>query len=172
MLSLELNERHISKAVSAFIKKRANKLAKKNTYSSELKEKVKKELIAKLDSTFLWVALACKRLLKVPSWKALSVLQDLPLGLQDLYARMMNQVFQTRDEEDRDFCLRILRSVTLAFRPLSMVELITIAELPLRLLDSDLSNLIELCSSFITIREGITYFVYQSAKDYLVTGGA
>lgn len=53
MLSLELNEQHISKAVRAFVEQKSNELAKKNTYSPELGEKVKGELITKSDSTFL-----------------------------------------------------------------------------------------------------------------------
>ncbi|KAK5309055.1 hypothetical protein LTR93_012273, partial [Exophiala xenobiotica] len=145
MLSLELNEKHISQAVRAFVEQKSNELAKINKYSSELNDKVKEQLIAKSDSTFLWVALACKRLRKVPSRKALSTLQDLPPGLPDLYARMMDQVFQNEDDEDRNCCFRILRSVTLTFRPLSKEELIAIAELPPGLPDSDLFDLIELC---------------------------
>jgi hypothetical protein len=171
MLNLELNEQHIAKVVRAFIEQKISELTRKRTYSSELEEKVKKELIAKSDSTFLWVALACKRLLKVPLRKAFSTLQNLPLGLQDLYARMIDQVFQTEDE-DRHICLGILRSVTLTFRPLSMEELIIVAQLPPELHSSDISSLIELCGSFITVRKGIIYFVHQSAKDYLVNSGA
>ncbi|KIX02800.1 uncharacterized protein Z518_08743 [Rhinocladiella mackenziei CBS 650.93] len=172
MLSLELNEEHISRAVTAFIEEKTNELAKKNTYSLELKEMVKKDLVAKSDSTFLWVALACKRLLKVPAWKAPSTLQDLPPGLPELYSRMLDQVFQTQVEEGRHYCVAILRSVTLTFRPLSMEELITTAGLPSELQASDLLHLIELCGSFVTVRRGIIYFIHQSAKDYLVTGGA
>jgi len=111
---------------------------------AKLKGKIKKELIAKSNATFLWVSLACKKLLKVSSRKALSTLQDLPPGLPQLYGRMINQVFQTEDEEDQGICLEILRSVTLAFRPLSMEELIPIAELLPEIQAEDLSNLIEL----------------------------
>ncbi|KAK5290631.1 hypothetical protein LTR99_011032 [Exophiala xenobiotica] len=82
MLSLELNEQHISQAVRAFIEQKSNELAKINECSSELNEKVKEELIAKSHSTFLWVALACKRLRKVPSRKALSTLQNYPRAYQ------------------------------------------------------------------------------------------
>jgi WD40 repeat protein len=171
ILSLELNEQHISKAVHAFIEQKASEFTQKKMYSPELKEKVMKELIARSDSTFLWVALACKRLLRVPLRKALSTLQDLPPGLHDLYARMMDQILQTEDEEDQHFCLRILRSATLAFRPLLTEELITTAGLPLELLDSGILNLIELCGSFITVRKGILYFIHQSAKDYLAADG-
>jgi hypothetical protein len=83
---------------------------------------------------------------------------------------MLGQVFQTEDEEDRHLCLVVLRWVTLTFRPLSIEELITTAELPLELREIGLLDLVELCGSFITVRKGIIYFVHQSAKDYLVDG--
>jgi nucleoside phosphorylase len=173
LLSLELNEHHIFKAVRVFIEQKTSELAVKKEYSPGLTEKVKKELITKADSTFLWVALACKRLLKVTRWKTLSTLENLPPGLEDLYARMMEQVLQSEEEEDRNFCFQILRSVSLAFRPLSTVELIIMAQLPTELLkNNDLFELIDLCGSFITVRDETLYFVHQSAKDYLVAAGA
>ena len=67
----------------------------------------------------------------------------------------MDQVYQTKDAEDRDICFQILRSVTLTFRRLSMVELTTTIELPPELLDSDVYNLIELYGFFVTVREGV-----------------
>ena len=173
MLSLELNEQHVSRAVRAFIEQKTSELADKKGYGSDLTEKVNKELISKADSTFLWVALAYKELLKVTKRKTLSTLEKLPPGLEDLYARMMGLVLQGKDEEDKDFCLQILRSASLTFRPLSTRELITMANLPTELLKDDgLSEIVELCGSFIIVRKDILYFVHQSAKDYLVTKGA
>jgi hypothetical protein len=115
--------------------------------------------------------LACKRLLKVPSQKALSTLQELPPRLPDLYIRMIDQVFETENKENQIFYLRTLRLIILAFRPLSIVELFTIAEFPPRFRENDLLDLIDLYSSFILVRKNILYFVYQSSKDYLVTEG-
>jgi hypothetical protein len=171
-LSLELNEEYISTAVHTFITQKTCELAVKKKYDPDLTEEVKKQLIAKANSTFLWVALACKRLLQVTRLDTLSTLEQLPPGLEDLYARMMEQVLQG-GERERDFCLRILRAVSLAFRPISIEELITMTGLPRKLLDNDgLSEFIDLCGSFIIVRENIIYFVHQSAKDYLVTDGA
>jgi nucleoside phosphorylase len=161
MLSLELNEQHISQAVRAFIGQKTSELAVKKKYSLVLAEKVKNELITKADSTFLWVALACKRLLKVTPRKALSTLENLPPGLDGLYAQMMVQVLQCEDEDDKVLCLQILRSVSLAFRPLSMEELITTSGLPKGLLNNNsLPELIDFCGSFINIRGNILYFVH------------
>jgi hypothetical protein len=172
MLSLELNEEHISKAVHAFIIQKTCELAVKKKYDPELTEEVKRQLIAKAKSTFLWVALACKRLLKVTRWNTLSTLEQMPPGLEDLYARMMKQVLQG-EKREREFCLQILRVISLTFRPISTEELIIMAGLPTGLLDHEgLSEFIDLCGSFIAVRENVLYFVHQSAKDYLVTDGA
>jgi hypothetical protein len=171
-LSLELNEEHISKAVHAFIAKKTDELMAKKNYDPDLAEEVKKQLIAKANSTFLWVALACKSLLEVTRFDTLSTLENLPPGLEGLYARMMERVLQGRNKE-RDFCLQILRAVSLAFRPISTEELITMAKLPTELLANNrLSEFIDLCGSFIIVRENILYFIHQSAKDYLIDGGA
>jgi WD40 repeat protein len=168
MLNLELNEQHISNAVRTFITRKTEDLGKQHSYGLELKEKIKEELFAKADSTFLWVSLACKRLSKVRSGNALATLQDIPPGLNDLYLRMMDQIFEIEVEGDRFMCLEILRSITLAFRPLSIEELFTMAQLRPELNAQDLSDLIELCGSFVTIRRGIIYMVHQSAQDYLI----
>lgn len=173
MLSLELNNEHVSQAVDAFIQQKTSELATKKGYSPDLADGVKKELMAKSDSTFLWAALACKSLVNVTSRKTLSTLQKLPPGLKPLYQRMIEEILQVNDEEDRELCLQILRSMCLAFRPLSVKELITTAELPREFLNNDtLSELVDFCSSFVTVRQGNIYFIHQSAKDYLIADGA
>lgn len=86
---------------------------------------------------------------------------------------MMDQVIQAKDEEDKEICIRILRAASLAFRPLSIEELIITADLPFKLLENnDLDLLIDYCGSFIILRQHVLYFVYQSAKDYLIDDGA
>jgi hypothetical protein len=73
---------------------------------------------------------------------------------------MVEQVLQG-GERERDFCLQILRAVSLAFRPLSIEELITMAGLPTELLDHEnFFKFIDFCSSFIAIRENVLYFVH------------
>ena len=59
------------------------------------------------------------------------------------------------------------------FRPLSLKELVTTAGLPDVLLSPGyLSDLIDRCSSFVTVRQENIYFIHQSAKDYLTNSGA
>ena len=174
MLSLELdNDEHISQAVNAYIQQKTIELSTKKGYNQDLVDNVKKELMEKSNSTFLWVALACKNLLRVSTRKTLSALQKLPPGLEPLYQRMIEEILQLNDEEDGQFCFQILRTMCQVFRPLSVEELIPTAELPGDFLVLDnLRELIDDCSSFVTVRQGNIYFVHQSAKDYLTSSGA
>ena len=77
------------------------------------------------------------------------------------------------DTEKSALCTQILRSSALAYRPLLLEELVTMAQLPQDLLDNDqsLSEYVELFSSFMILRERTIYFVHQSAKDYFAKGG-
>ncbi|RDW68629.1 hypothetical protein BP5796_09286 [Coleophoma crateriformis] len=171
MLSLELNGEHISQAVHAFIQQKIRELTTLKGYSQKLAAKVKEELISRAGATFLWVALACKRLQHptVMSFNTLLTLQTLPPGLIPLYTRMMEYIY----EIDGSFCVRILRSACLAVRPLALEELVITAGLPEELLkDSSLDQLIDLCGSFITVTQGKIFFIHQSAKDYLVADAA
>jgi hypothetical protein len=170
-LSLELNSFHISQAVNAFINLKVSKLTEQKRYKSELREKIRSYLCAKADGTFLWVALVCKELQSVQVRKTLSVLEKFPPGLQPLYERMMEQIYCLEDSEDVEFCSRILSSATLAYRPLHLKELVATAGLQEQPDDLEsLNELVDLCGSFITVREEIVYFIHQSAKDYFSTG--
>ena len=170
-VSLELNSAHVSTAVTAFINFKVRELALRKQYDTTLEEEVKRELFQKSEATFLWVALACKRLGGNPIWKTSSVLKDLLPGLEPLYGQMMDQILY-QDDDTVEFCKEILRSAAVAYRPLRLQELVATAKLPSTILDSvqSLSDLVHRCGSFLTIREETIYFIHQSAKDYLVTG--
>jgi hypothetical protein len=116
------------------------------------------------------VALVCKELRDVQVRKTLSTLQKFPPGLHPLYERVMNQIWRLEDSEDVEFCRRILASVTLACRPVRLKELVSTADLQESLDDlQSLNELVNLCGSFLTVRDETVYFIHQSAKDYFST---
>jgi hypothetical protein len=167
-LSLELNEAHVSQAVNMFIEHKVVDLATKKEYDKhnpELRKKVETQLKEKAESTFLWVALVCKRLEDIPRRRTMSELKKFPSGLQPLYDRMMQQI-EGQEDDDREPCKQILRATAIAYRPLTLEELLLIAELSEAPID-DIREIVELCGSFLIIREKTVYFVHQSAKDYL-----
>jgi len=169
--SLELNSSQVSEAVKSFIDLKVRELAARKKYSCELQRSTTEYLISHADGTFLWVALVCKELEKVPAWRTPEVYRRFPVGLKHLYRRMMEQIQHDREVEEVEVCIQILRTVTLACRPLHLNEIGVIAGLPEDLYkDSQaLQDLISSCGSFLTLRKQTVYFVHQSAKDYFST---
>jgi len=105
-LSLELNEKHISRAIEIFIDFRVSRLPLINDESA-LQEKVRGQLYAKATGTFLWVALVLAELELVESYDVLEVLDEMPPGLKPLYHRMTQQIDQLQ-RKDPGLCYHVL----------------------------------------------------------------
>ena len=171
-VDLEANSAQVAKAVDAFIDLKVDELAVRKNYNPGLKEWVIETLREKAEGTFLWVALACSELRKrtVSSINTRLVLGKLPPGLSRLYARILDQVTSNDIEEMVDIAVEILRSVTVAIRPMSFGDLAVMAGLPddARMSNTTAREYAELCGSFLTFREDHVFLVHQSAKDYLL----
>jgi hypothetical protein len=126
----------------------------------------------KSDGTFLWVALVFEELQKVLLQRnVVRVLNGIPKGLTPLYDRMINQIQQLEDY-DQQFCL-LLATAALAHRPLHMLEIRLLAGLEEESLSlEELETIINMCGSFLTIRDNYVYFIHQSANDYLTVNAS
>ncbi|KAJ5640438.1 G-protein beta WD- 40 repeats containing protein [Penicillium herquei] len=170
-ISLDLNSTQVSDAVNEYIISKLDELSCRHKYGSVLKSQLEAELVAKAQGTFLWVSLVCKELGKLEnphSSEVLSTLQNLPAGLHPFYDRMFNRL-ETGDPTDVFKCIRLLRVMMLAYRPLKVEEipgLIGVTEQNHHNLSSIIS-VIDRCASFIHIQENSVQFVHQSARDYL-----
>jgi hypothetical protein len=169
-VSLEVKASYVSRAVATFVEDKVQRLVAVQKYDSSLQADVQRQLRDKADGTFLWVSLVCKELEKVPLYRTREVLQALPPGLDPLYDRMMAQI-EAQDARTADYCKRVLRAVTIAFRPLRLKELVVVSGLP-----SDqfhhfqaVADLVSYCGSFLTIHQDAVSFVHLSAKDYLMS---
>ncbi|PMD55345.1 beta transducin-like protein HET-D2Y [Hyaloscypha bicolor E] len=166
-LSLELNKEHVSRAIEMFIDFKVSKLPL-ITDDSALKETVRDQIYAKASGTFLWAALVLKELEPVESWDVLDMLQGMPPELEPLYDRMLRQVEQLQ-RNDPEFCRLVLSTITLAYRPLYLLEVGALSDLP-KQISTNLDRVMKIvnkCGSFLTVRENRTYFIHQSAKDFL-----
>ncbi|KAL7935824.1 quinon protein alcohol dehydrogenase-like superfamily [Trichoderma chlorosporum] len=166
-LSLELNAKSVASAVQIYIKQKVQQLSKEKKYNKEKEETIRDYLLTNVDDTFLWVALVCQNLRKIPAWNASTALKAFPPGLDSFYMQMAKTLANSNDAE---ICKRILAVVTVAQRPVRLEELMALAETPG---ESDekmpaVLDLVGQCGSFLTIRDEIVYFVHQSAKDFLV----
>ena len=168
-LCLELNAESVSAAVGKYIRYKVDRLARLQKYDKKKRDAVRDHLSSNANGTFLWVTLVCQHLEKVSRWNILAKLNMnmFPPGLDALYKRMMEQICNSHDV---DICKRILACVTTVYRPITLKELTSFDD-ELEATSDDLESLEEiigLCGSFLTIREGIVYFVHQSAKDFLL----
>jgi hypothetical protein len=173
ILSLELqkNAESVSLAIRAYISNRIAELESVQEDDALLKY-VQQTLQEKAEGTFLWVALVVQELEHVDSWKVRQVVQDVPRGLDDLYARMIDQMKQLTSE-DMEYCRLILSATVLAYRPLQLLELGVVSGLPDEIAGEarNIETMIKRSGSFLTVRDESIYFVHQSAKDYLFEKG-
>jgi hypothetical protein len=170
-ICLELNETSVAEAVGIFIHDKVQKLTKKKGYTAEIQNAVHDHLMSNANGTFLWVALVCQYLDKIPR-DPMAKLHKFPPGLDPLYKRMMNEMLQseTLESEDIDLCKRILGFMAVVYRPITLTELVSFTE-PSEDISDNLDSLkldISLCGSYLIVKDDIVYFVHQSAKDFLV----
>ncbi|KAN0085478.1 WD40-repeat-containing domain protein [Elaphomyces granulatus] len=165
-LSLELNADHISHAVDMYVDYKVSQLISLRD-DKALQEQVRDRMHQKSDGTFLWVALVIDELRQVLGADMLEVLEDMPSGLTLVYDRMMKHIQQLRRQYPRR-CLLTLSAAALAYQPLQLCEIHVVAGLQGEVKDlRDLERIINMCGSFLTIRDNYVYFIHQSAKDYL-----
>lgn len=165
-LDLELKDEHVSYAVARFIEQKVEALAEEGQYDGELRKIVQTKLLLKSESTFLWVALICEHLRGIARWEVVAEIGKFRSGLLDLYSRMMCLIEKHSPDTSR-LCMQVLRTITVVYRPLTLEELVPLAELPTEQTDH-VRELVNLCSSFVILREGTVRFLHQSAKDYLM----
>lgn len=99
----------------------------------------------------------------------LDILHEIPSELEPLYNRILRQVQQLQCK-DPEFCRLVLSTIALAYRLLHLLELGALSDLPEQI-TTNLDKVIKVvnkCSSFLTIQENRTYFIYQSAKEFLL----
>jgi hypothetical protein len=154
-------------AVRIYIQHKVLQLAQRKKYDDKTRDAVLNHLFSNANNTFLWVALVCQNLERIPRWNTLEKLNVFPPGLDSLYKRMLDHICRS---DNAVLCTRILASTAVVYRPITLKELTSIVDI-LGALSNDFESLTEiigLCGSFLTIREGTIYFVHQSAKDYLL----
>lgn len=168
LVSLELNSKHVAEAVKTYIAYKAAELDRRQSYGSKLRQEVENELRDRAEETYLWVSLACKRLEGVRRDKALKTIRELPPGLPAFYRRIFDQL-RRGESEIVENCLRLLKVMMLAYRPLDVREVYSVTGFSDREVAVDV--LVGRCASFIKMRERRIEFVHKSARDYLAGEG-
>jgi hypothetical protein len=169
-LRLELNNESMSAAASIFIQHKVSQLAQQKNYDKPTQDAVLERLTLNANDTFLWVALVCQGLQATAKRNVLKKLDLFPPGLDPLYERMMQQISVS---DDAEICKQVLALIALVYRPVTLKELVALAEQLEDITDeSELREIIFLCGSFLTLQNETIYFVHQSAKDFLLAKAA
>ncbi|KAJ5737296.1 uncharacterized protein N7483_002421 [Penicillium malachiteum] len=163
-VSLELNLEHISQSVQTYISYKVDELNLRNRYGEVLMRRLKTELFAKAERTFLWVSLVCKRLEDICVDEALATIQDLPPGLDLFYDRILNQLCEGQPDEVHNY-LRLLKAMMLIYQLLKIEEVPSVTGLSSG--DDIIKLLVNHYASFVRIQGNTIEFVHQSARDYL-----
>ncbi|KAF2727314.1 NACHT-domain-containing protein [Polyplosphaeria fusca] len=166
-LSLELNADSVSAAVRSYIKHKVSRLAQDKRYNDQTRDAVLRHLYTNANDTFLWVALVCQNLEKMSRFNIIKKLEVFPPGLNSLYNRMVQRI---NTSDDADLCKRILATVAVVYLPVTLQELTSLVEDLDGLAENpdSVREIVDLCGSLLTIRDGTIYFVHQSAKDFLL----
>jgi hypothetical protein len=154
-----------------FVTYMVEELARKKSYSEDLRTRMVSTLIERASGMFLWVSFVVAELRNRSIVEVEDTLNRLPVGLAGIYDRMLLQVSQDR----RDMVRSILRWVALALRPLTLSELATAIDIePVAELDIEETTrqYVGFCGYFLTVTGDRVGLVHQSAKDYLLRHGS
>ncbi|KAK4888989.1 hypothetical protein LTR27_012165 [Elasticomyces elasticus] len=89
----------------------------------------------------------------------------------DFEAQLERAGHKIIESDGAGICRRLLASTAVLYRPVTIPERLALME-PLENFVNDLrsvQDIINLCGSFLTLREDTVYFVHQSAKDFILT---
>ncbi|OJJ04748.1 hypothetical protein ASPVEDRAFT_153082 [Aspergillus versicolor CBS 583.65] len=168
-LRLELNPGCLSGAIDAFIDDRISRVASLRNHP-EIQDTIKEVMQRNSDGTFLWAALVIEELKKnALAVDAIDIVKEMPSTIVAVFDQMMGKVNQL-PTRNRQRCLQVLSTAVFVYRPLHLLEMRTIAGLPVEINKlPDLNRVVDMCGSFFTVRENHVYFIHQSARDYLAT---
>lgn len=168
-LEQEKNAKYLIDAVNDYIDIKVCELLPLRHDTGE-RDKARKIMQEKAQGTFLWVSLVIQELRKAKAWQVQRKLEEMPRGLESLYARMMDTI-QQLDEENREHCRSLLSLVTVAYRPLRLAEIGAVSGLPQEITERQkyIEDAVAMCGSFLTIQGDYVSVIHQSVQDFLNT---
>ncbi|KAL7914489.1 WD40 repeat-like protein [Trichoderma velutinum] len=159
---VELDAQRLALPVDAYIDHKLTALKGREGYDESILAEISNEVRQRAMNTFLWVSLAFQHIEDVHGEYAVQDIKAMPPGLLELYDHMMTRIEDVTRIKPQD-CKKVLVCAVLAFRPISLSELSALSGMS----HSMTMAAIELCGSFLAIREETVYLIHQSAKDYL-----
>lgn len=172
--TIDLQSREIQRVrredIRKFIADKVESLATNKQYPASLRQLIEEALEANSGGTFLWVALTCAQLERKKGRLGVEkALKNLPPGINDIYARILRQIYNC-SEDYLSIARSILCWVVTAVRPLTLQELSVALESDIENETGEIKDYVALCGSFLQTNklDDTVVLVHQSAKDYLL----
>ncbi|KAI1453987.1 hypothetical protein F4805DRAFT_441186 [Annulohypoxylon moriforme] len=167
---LELNQESNSAAIRTYIQHKVNMLAEQKQYDESTKNDVQDYLVSNASGNFIWVLVACQKLGSANNDDVARVIGMKHTSLRGAYDRVMSLI-QHQEERDREMCRQVLATVAIAYGPIHLEELGYLSGLPPHIQRSydDMTRIISLCGSFLTIEDNRVRISHQSVKEYLLS---
>ncbi|KAJ4864454.1 WD domain, g-beta repeat domain-containing protein [Trichoderma breve] len=159
---VELDAQRLARPVDAYIDHKLTALRGRDGYDASILAEISNEVRQRAMNTFLWVSLAFQHIEDIHGEYAVQDIKAMPPGLLELYDHMMTRIESVKRIKPQD-CKKVLICAVLAFRPISLSELAALSDMSHNMT----MTAIELCGSFLAMREETVYLIHQSAKDYL-----
>lgn len=159
---VELDAQRLARPVDAYIDHKLTALRGRDGYDASILAEISNEVRQRAMNTFLWVSLAFQHIEDIHGEYAVQDIKAMPPGLLELYDHMITRIESVKKIKPQD-CKRVLICAVLAFRPISLSELAALSDMSHNMT----MTAIELCGSFLAMREKTVYLIHQSAKDYL-----
>lgn len=132
-------------------------------------------ILEKANGSFLWAMLVVQELGTVHTiYEVREVLESVPVGMENLYERILQARLQTMSSKPNDLNLAkaILRWTVCAARPLSIDELGAAVKLEIRANVLHLEKaIVSLCDQLVYVdsqKPGRVQMIHQTAKDFLL----
>lgn len=151
-----------------FIVERVQKLAERKEFSEAMQQSLEDKLLQRASGRFLWAAFVISELESKSSAEMLDTLESIPLGLHEVYDRLLLQIHESR----RAIASRVLSWIVMAAHPLSVAELAAAMGCkgsgslePQEVVRDHVGY----CGALVRITvEGQVGLIHQSVKDYLL----
>ncbi|CAM6002683.1 unnamed protein product [Sphagnum balticum] len=140
-----------------------------DTFDDIIIEKVSLAVREQAEDNLLWVSLVFKDLPKMQGKEAERSVKQYPSGLRELYEHKMTRIENQQENEDGELshlkcCKDVLVLMSHSYRPLSLAEFKSL----IPWLDiTGLEDIIDDCSSFVLLKDGVVTLNHKSAGDYL-----
>ncbi|KAI2615576.1 WD40-repeat-containing domain protein [Hypomontagnella submonticulosa] len=154
----------MSTVFDKYVYDKVEKISSEKNYDDELRAEAMKKLGELCRGNYLWVDIVCTELLAEDVWHVDNFLRRLQRirDLDDLYSHMGNQI--QKMPKDASLCNKVLKIMAVAEQSLHITELNYLVQLGRRV---DLEKILQKCSVFLQVRDGIVSFQHQSARDYV-----